>query len=208
MIKRIAIKDIKESAYNPRVRLIPGSKEYEQIKRSLQEYGLVEPPVVNEYNMTCVGGHQRLAVMRLMGYESVDCSVVYITDPEQEKKLCIGLNKIKGRWDDDKLEELLHDDDVSAYFTGFEDDVINGMLAGNSDFADDEVDPLEDGEDEEDGEQEEELREENVIIKIGNSQFKLTRAEYSEMLDSIRDMGYFDTQEIINEIQRRLIARD
>ena len=89
MIKRLAIKDIKESEYNPRVSLVPGSKEYEEIKKSLIQYGLVEPPIVNEHNMTCIGGHQRISVLRGMGVEYVDCSIVNIADPVQEKKLCI-----------------------------------------------------------------------------------------------------------------------
>ena len=206
MIKRLAIKDIKESEYNPRVSLVPGSKEYEEIKKSLIQYGLVEPPIVNEYNMTCIGGHQRISVLRGMGVEYVDCSIVNIADPVQEKKLCIGLNKIKGRWDDEKLEELLADEDVSDFLTGFEDDFSDKL--GDESELEEELADEDVSDDEESDENDEELLEENVLIKIGASQFKITRGEYLSLLDSVRDMGYFDKQEIINEIQRRLITDD
>lgn len=205
MIKRLAIKDIKESEYNPRVSLVPGSKEYEEIKQSLIQYGLVEPPVVNEYNMTCIGGHQRLSVLRGMGVEYVDCSIVNIYDPVQEKKLCVGLNKIKGRWDDDKLEALLADDGVSDFLTGFEDDFSDKL--GDEDDLEEALGEEEAPEDEE-NEDDDEIPEENVVIKIGSNQFRLTRGEYLGLLDSIRDMGYFDKQDIINEIQRRLVTDD
>lgn len=205
MIKRLAIKDIKESEYNPRVSLVPGSKEYEEIKQSLIQYGLVEPPVVNEYNMTCIGGHQRLSVLRGMGVEYVDCSIVNIYDPVQEKKLCVGLNKIKGRWDDEKLEALLADDGVSDFLTGFEDDFSDKL--GDEDDLEEALGEEEAPEDEEE-EDDDEIPEENVVIKIGSNQFRLTRGEYLGLLDSIRDMGYFDKQDIINEIQRRLVTDD
>lgn len=59
-IRKIQIEDIRESEFNPRVRLEKGSPEYEQIEASIREFGFIEPLVVNEHNMRLVGGHQRL----------------------------------------------------------------------------------------------------------------------------------------------------
>ena len=62
------IGQLKPAAYNPRKQLKPGDKEYEKIKKSIQEFGYVEPIIVN-YDMTVIGGHQRLTVLKNLGYE-------------------------------------------------------------------------------------------------------------------------------------------
>ena len=54
-IRKIQIEDIRESEFNPRVRLEKGSPEYEQIEASIREFGFIEPLVVNEHNMRLVG---------------------------------------------------------------------------------------------------------------------------------------------------------
>lgn len=59
----LPIGQLKPAAYNPRKQLKPGDKEYEKIKKSIQEFGYVEPIIVN-YDMTVIGGHQRLTVLR------------------------------------------------------------------------------------------------------------------------------------------------
>ena len=58
--KRIA--DMERATYNPRVELQPGDAEYETLKRSLEQFGMVEPVVWNERTNRVVGGHQRLTV--------------------------------------------------------------------------------------------------------------------------------------------------
>lgn len=49
-----------------------------------------------------VGGHQRLKVMKDLGFTEVDCVVVDL-DESKEKALNIALNKISGEWDTDLL---------------------------------------------------------------------------------------------------------
>lgn len=72
--KRIA--DMERATYNPRVELQPGDAEYETLKRSLEQFGMVEPVVWNERTNRVVGGHQRLTVEAALGHEEVDVSVV------------------------------------------------------------------------------------------------------------------------------------
>ena len=60
-IVNIKIEKLNPAEYNPRLDLQPGDKEYEDIKRSVVEFGLVEPLVVNK-DMTVIGGHQRLKI--------------------------------------------------------------------------------------------------------------------------------------------------
>ena len=121
IIEKIRLEDLHETPFNPRVKLTPDSKEYKNIAASIQEFGMVEPLVVNRHNMNVIGGHQRLQVLKDRDVEEIECVVIEETDPVKEKALCVALNKIKGEWDMDKLAELLADDDVSVFPTGFED---------------------------------------------------------------------------------------
>ena len=54
------LKDIRPAAYNPRVTLKPGDKDYEALKNSLERFGVAEPLIVNETTGNLVAGHQRL----------------------------------------------------------------------------------------------------------------------------------------------------
>ena len=138
MVQEIKIAKLNEAPYNPRVKLEPGMPEWEKLKRSIEEFGNVEPIVWNKRTGNVVGGHQRLAVLKSMGYKSVPCSVVDL-DETDEKLLNVALNKIKGHWDYDKLEAILRDFDYEvAAASGFSEEEIAVILANNSDLMDDE----------------------------------------------------------------------
>lgn len=107
--------------YNPRKALTPEDSEYQKIKRSIEEFGYVDPIIINE-DGTIIGGHQRCTVLKDLGYEEVDVVVVSL-DKQREKALNIALNKITGEWDELKLKDLLLDLDLGDYdisLTGFE----------------------------------------------------------------------------------------
>lgn len=108
--------------YNPRKDLKPGDMEYEKLKRSLEEFGYVEPVIWNKTTSHVIGGHQRLKVLLDMGITEVECVVVEM-DTEKEKALNIALNKISGDWDKDKLALLIADlqgADFDVTLTGFD----------------------------------------------------------------------------------------
>lgn len=105
--KTLPISALKPAEYNPRKKLKPGDKEYEKIKRSIEEFGFADSIVVNA-DMTIIGGHQRYTVAKDLGIEKVPCTVVDI-DKTREKALNIALNKITGAWDEALLAELLKD---------------------------------------------------------------------------------------------------
>jgi ParB-like chromosome segregation protein Spo0J len=97
--------DLIPADYNPRKDLKPGDVEYEKLKRSIEQFGYVEPVIWNKTTGFVVGGHQRLKVLLDMGITEVECVVVEM-DAEKEKALNIALNKISGEWDKDKLALL------------------------------------------------------------------------------------------------------
>ncbi len=116
------IDDLKPADYNPRKDLKPGDKEYEKLKRSIKEFGYVEPVIFNERTGTIVGGHQRLKVLKDLGYVEIDCVIVDIS-LEQEKVLNVALNKISGEWDNALLGDLLKELETTGYditLTGFD----------------------------------------------------------------------------------------
>lgn len=120
--KSIPVEELKPAEYNPRKKLKAGDKEYEKIKNSILEFGYVEPIIVN-HDMTVIGGHQRLTVLKDLGYKEVQCVVVEIQDETKVKALNIALNKITGAWNEQLLADLLVDlqtADFNTDFTGFE----------------------------------------------------------------------------------------
>ena len=120
--KTFNINDLNLAKYNPRKTLESKSREYENLKKSLKKYGLVVPIVINSRNNTVIGGHQRLNVIKELGYKEVEAVTVDLGETE-EKQLNIALNKIEGRWDYQKLEELLQSmTDKELEFTGFVDE--------------------------------------------------------------------------------------
>ncbi len=130
-IRRISVQAIKAAAYNPRVDLQPGDDDYEKLKRSLDEFGCVEPLVWNERSGNLVGGHQRFKVLIASGANDVEVSVVDLS-PEKEKALNIALNKIQGDWDKPRLTALLEElsalPDFDVSLTGFDDVEIGQLL--------------------------------------------------------------------------------
>ena len=69
-LRKIKIADLIPASYNPRKALKPGDKEYEKIKRSIEEFGYCEPIIVNS-DMTIIGGHQRVTVLQDLGYTEI-----------------------------------------------------------------------------------------------------------------------------------------
>lgn len=129
-IQKIPAARLNPAAYNPRIDLKPGDKEYEKLKRSIAEFGYVEPVIWNRQTGNVVGGHQRLKVLIDLGQNEIDCVVVDLDLP-REKALNIALNKIQGDWDETKLASLMAEFDASAFdvsMTGFDADEVDALL--------------------------------------------------------------------------------
>ena len=136
--ERRSIDDLNPAEYNPRKRLQPGDEEYERLKTSIQTFGYVDPIIINA-DGTVIGGHQRLFVLRDLGYSEADVAVVDLSKAD-EKALNIALNKISGEWDEEKLAEIFAELDAEGYdlsLTGFGEDELSGLLSGtDADFVD------------------------------------------------------------------------
>lgn len=171
-IERKKIGDMDRAAYNPRIVLIPGDTEYENLRRSIKTYGMLIPVVWNKRTNKVVGGHQRLTVLENEGETEVDVSVVDLDDTK-EKQLNIALNKIEGSWDDEKLAELLLELGEDATLTGFTQQEIDSLT--------NDIDGLIDGDT-----VEEELK---SIEELFNVSLTFDKADEEDLKAYVKDFG-------------------
>lgn len=130
LMQRIHVERLVSPPYNPRVDLQPGDAEYEKLKRSILEFGYVDPIIWNVRTGNVVGGNQRLKVLKDLGEIEVDCVVIDLDD-SHERALNVALNKISGAWDNELLETLLRGlqtDGFDLSFTGFDPEEINALF--------------------------------------------------------------------------------
>jgi len=122
-IEYIDINKLKMAEYNPRKLLSPEDEEFKMILNSIDNYGIVEPIIVND-DFTVIGGHQRINVLKHLGFINVPCNVVNL-DKIKEKKLNLALNKVSGKWDEEKLYKILDElklDNEDFLNLGFSED--------------------------------------------------------------------------------------
>lgn len=121
-IEKIEISKLSPAKYNPRKDLKPVDAEYEKLKRSIDEFGYVEPIIWNKKSELVISGRQRLKILKSMGYVDVEC-VILDLDEVKEKALNVALNKIGGEFDIPFLTDLLKDlsdSDFDTTLTGFD----------------------------------------------------------------------------------------
>lgn len=122
------LSDIHPAEYNPRKILKPGDKEWDALVGSINEFGFVEPLVVNIKNHVLVGGHQRYNVLKAKGVEETEVVTVDLQEHE-EKILNVALNRIEGLWDYEKLEVLFEEFSVEEIMkTGFSEAEISDII--------------------------------------------------------------------------------
>lgn len=179
-IERKRISDLNRATYNPRIDLIPGDPEYENLRRSIATYGLLIPVIWNKRTNNVVGGHQRLTVLENEGEAEVDVSVVDL-DPMQERQLNVALNKIEGGWDEEKLGALLAELGDDATLTGFNQQEIDSLT--------NDIDSLIDGDT-----VDEELR---AIEELFNVSLTFDKADQEELKAFVKDYGKEALVEVI-----------
>jgi ParB-like chromosome segregation protein Spo0J len=187
-IAKVNISVLNPATYNPRKNLKPDDPEYIKLKRSIQEFGYVEPLVVNKRNNVIIGGHQRYKVLKDLGYKEVD--VVFVDlDEVHEKSLNIALNKISGDWDADKLEDLLReinlDDSIDTLLTGFDLSEIETMFGMLEDDNND--DNLEDLDINDFTEDNNENNGKKIYIKIGDKKKIEITEKQCEEINKLKD---------------------
>ena len=98
-VKKIDINKLQPASYNPRQ---ISTKQYKDLKESVNRFGIVDPIIVNKNGNVVIGGHQRLKVCKDLKHTEIDCVVLDLTK-EEERELNIRLNKSGGEFDIDIL---------------------------------------------------------------------------------------------------------
>lgn len=200
--KVMKLADITPAEYNPRVALTESDFEYQALKASIDEFGLVVPLIVNERTGNLVSGHQRLTVMQAKGVEETEVVVIDM-EPEKEKALCIAMNKISGEWDYGKLADImeeLQEADLDTTMTGFSDSEIASLL-GEINEAEAGVPEVESvGKKDDDGE--------GVPCIVGEYKFRIGDTPYRDMMADIREKVGFSKEMVEGELRRRLFGYD
>jgi|SRR4051812_38774368 hypothetical protein len=120
-LKTVNIKDLKDHNKNPRQ--ITKNQLY-HLDKLISEFGLIDKPVINQ-DMTIIGGHQRIKILRKKKVKQVEC---WCPDRQLEKDeldhLCIGLNLNQGKWDYEILANQWEPIDLLGW--GFTEDQLLG----------------------------------------------------------------------------------
>src|SRR5574338_426318 len=99
-LKEVALKDIKQFSKNPRQ---IKKEQLQHLTTLIEKFGLIDKPILNA-DLTCIGGHQRLRILKKKGIKKVECWVAENQLDEKEvEQLCIGLNLNQGEFDYDIL---------------------------------------------------------------------------------------------------------
>jgi len=108
-LKKVKVSDLKDYYKNPR---FISDEQAEHLKTSLNKFGLIDKPIVNQ-DLMIIGGHQRKKV-----YEGEEIEVWY-PDRELDKKeveeLNIRLNANQGEWDKDVLASQWNLSDLNEW---------------------------------------------------------------------------------------------
>lgn len=132
----IRLGDLHASDYNPREIT---DEQMLKLRKTIREDGFLHDFVANrrpDGRLVIISGHQRAVALRLEGYDDnteVPCKILQVK-PSVERRLNLALNKIGGRFEDDKLRavlrylELQEDADEQLDMTGFDEKELDDLL--------------------------------------------------------------------------------
>lgn len=110
------IDDLIEYDNNPRYIT---EHDAQHLKQSIAKFGLIDKPIVTLQNKI-LGGHQRINLLKEMGYDHVMC---WVPNRElsfdEEAELNLRLNRNQGSFDFDILANVYNEDDLKEW--GFTD---------------------------------------------------------------------------------------
>jgi hypothetical protein len=97
------------------------AEEFRTLKDFLADVGMVDPIVVNQDGLV-IGGKHRCRAWTELGNKKIPGVEVYV-QPGKEQKVALGLNKIKGHWNEPKLlsalQRIATEDPSAVTLTGF-----------------------------------------------------------------------------------------
>jgi hypothetical protein len=128
-IEYVSTSKLKPYDGNPR-KMEPS--EMLKLRRSLKDFGFVDPIIVRKSDNLVIGGHQRLDAAKEEGIMEVPVVYVEVSD-DKAGLMNIALNKISGDWDYSKLGDLFQEIDTGIEDieqSGFSTEEIEGVMNG------------------------------------------------------------------------------
>jgi ParB-like chromosome segregation protein Spo0J len=115
-LEKRKLKDLYPYDKNPRQL---SEKQFEQLKKSVDKFGLIDRPCINA-DGTIIGGHQRLHVMNPFPDDLIEVMVPNrLLESKEVEELNIRLNANQGSWDQDILANEFEIDELVEW--GMED---------------------------------------------------------------------------------------
>ena len=107
--RRISVVDLMDKQHKDNPRYIEAENKA-RLTNALQDYGMLEPIIINTRTGNMLGGHQRLRIL----YEQnvLEVTALHIdVDPTVEKEILVILNdpSLMGQYDDAKLSKVIND---------------------------------------------------------------------------------------------------
>ena len=195
------LQSIKAAAYNARVQLEAQDQQYQALRGSMQENGLVLPLIVNARDNTLISGHQRLQVLLAEG-EIETTAVLLDLPPAQAKALVLALNKLDGVWDYGRVADILQElmeqqsDLTSTGFTAKEIGELLGELEIEIISQTVDVEPMRLAKKAD--------KSGSVKCLVGEFKFTLTGEEFADLMASVREKVGFTQLLVCEEMKRRL----
>ena len=133
--EKITITELIPSDYNPR---IMSQSQQLKLAKNMEQFGLVDPIIINLKNNHIIGGHQRYNILQEKYDNNTELNLIrlgdigwvfedtqlHIKDDNHEKALNLSLNRLDGEFDDTLTGKLLSEL-TEAHFdmdlSGFED---------------------------------------------------------------------------------------
>lgn len=201
-IVRKKISELIPAEYNPRKDLQEADKEYQDIKHGIQTFGLVIPLIMNKRTGVLINGHQRLKVLKSLGWTEVEVSLVDM-DETKEKALNLALSRIDGDFDNKALVNVLSEiraAGIDPKSLGFTKSEVDKMFPKDM-----EVDSLfGDGIENLYSDYDNEPEETEVIAIVGKYRFSMDKSQMEEVMGQIRYRNGFVKEKVENEIKLRL----
>lgn len=128
-IKKIS--ELKPAPYNPRQ---SNKKQEEDLKKSLEKFGMVEPIIYNKQTGYIVWWHFRLRELKKLWYTEIECVIVDLSE-EDERELNIRLNANSWDWDMDLLANEFEIEELKDWWCdiNFWDDIDFDNIESNED---------------------------------------------------------------------------
>lgn len=202
-IVRKKLDELIPADYNPRKDLQEADKEYQDIKSGILEYGLVIPLIMNKRTGNLVNGHQRLKVLKDLGWTEVEVSIVDM-DEKKEKALNLALSRIDGDFDNKALTTVMAEiraagiDPMTLGFTKSEvEKMFPAQMQAENLFGDDKDNPFKDFDNK--------PEETEVVAMVGKYRFSMDKSKMEEVMGDIRYRNGFVKESVEKEIKLRLI---